>query len=156
MDEAKRVVKIRLNASGKRVIGYVELLGHENRISDRLNDADTFFLLDTPETAESGAECLAIFKDAVSYVEALEEPERVHERREAGCFKWVTVELVEPPATLMGELFVPTDAKVTDCLNDPRRFINLKNVTFADSAEHYGYLALGKCQCRLWSILVNK
>ncbi len=155
-DEVKRAVKVRLNASGTRLIGYVQLRPHENRISDRLNDGDAFFVLDTPDSVEGGAQCVAVFKDAVSYVEALEEPERLHRRRIAGDFHWVTVELIRPKATLMGELFVPRGAAVTDGLNDCRRFINLKNVTFSDSNEQYGFLALGKSQCRMWALLRPK
>ena len=156
VDDTKRMVKVRLNASGTRLIGYVELLPHENRISDRLNDSDSFFLLETPGSTDVAAQCLAVFKNAVSYVEALEEPGRLHQRVDVGGFRWVTVELIRPKTTLMGQLFVPKGAQPTDGLNDPRRFINLKNVTFDNSSENYGYLALGKNQCRLWSLIVEE
>ena len=50
-----------------------------------------------------------------------------------------------PPATLRGELFVPTqDNWVTVLLEGLRRFINLVNVEFVNSVERYEYLAISK------------
>ncbi len=151
--DVQRLVKLRVNASGTRLIGHVALLQHENRISDRLNDPEALLLLDTVESGDYGAQCVAISKDAVSYVVALEEPDLLHNVRRSGAFQWVTVELIQPNSRLTGELFVPNGFKVTDCLNDDRRFVNLKNVAFDESAERYEFLALGKRQCRLWAVL---
>jgi hypothetical protein len=153
--QSERLVKVRVNASGRRLIGLVTLASDEYRISDRLNNGDPFLFLEAVESLDEGETGRrAILKDALSYVEALEEPDRPHSLREEGTFLRVTVELTKPAATLHGEVFIPAGKTIEDTLNDHRRFINLRDVSFTDSREEYGYLGLGKTQARLWAVQV--
>ena len=61
-------------------------------------------------------------------------------------FHTVTAELKEPTVVVEGELFVADGSDVMDVVNDPRRFISLRNVRVLDSVEKYSYLAVGKKQ----------
>ena len=46
--------------------------------------------------------------------------------------------------TLRGEFFVPENSTLKAALNKIRRFVNLREVKFVSSPEHYGFLAVGK------------
>jgi hypothetical protein len=153
--DKRRFVKVRINATGKRLIGYVDLLAptypvdrrtEHPRISDVLNGPDFFLLIQEEEepSALENDDFRAIPKDALSYVEALDEPENPPALCLEGTLRKVTVELERPAMSLQGELFVPYDCKTSDVLNDPRRFISLRNVQFLDSVERYDYLAVAK------------
>ena len=43
-----------------------------------------------------------------------------------------TAELKEPTVVVEGELFVADGSDIMDVINDPRRFISLRNVRFLD------------------------
>ena len=146
--EDNRIVKVRVNASGKRAIGYVDLPAEHQRISDILNGPEDYLMLRQEERPLPSDErgIVAIFNEAISYVEALEEPERSKSLRREGKFHPVTAELKEPAVTIQAELFVPENGTIRAVLNGPRRFINLRNVRFINSIEKYGYLAVGKKQ----------
>ncbi len=151
-----RCVKVRLDASGKRLVGYVTLNAGEHRISDGLNNPDPFFFINTEELMpEEGILQRAILKDAVSYVAALEEPERPASMRATGRFCRTSIELVRPATALVGEVFIPTGQNIAMVLNDRRRFINLRNVVFGDAPESYSYLALAKSVSRTWDVLAD-
>ena len=70
-------------------------------------------------------------------------------RSPQGTFEAVENSLKKPVVTLSGELFVPQHVTALDVFNDGRRFINLRNVEFRDSAEPYDFLAVGKAQTYL-------
>lgn len=153
--DGQRFVKVRINASGKRIIGYVDLLAatypvnrrpEHPRISDVLNGPDFFLLIQEDErpSALEDDDFLAIPKDALSYVEALDEPENPPSLCLEGTHRTVNVELEEPSMSLRGELFVPYDCKASDMLNDTRRFLSLRDVRFIDSVERYNYVAVAK------------
>ena len=148
LNKVKRVVKVRVNASGKRVIGYVDLSDQYNRISDILNGPETSFLVHLEETPSDlkNNNYYIIQKDAISYVEALEEPQKQDYLRQEGSFQPVTVELIEPNVQMQAELFVLQEKNVFESLNDSRPFINLRHAHFVDSFEEYKFLAVGKKQ----------
>ena len=146
-----RVVRVRLNVSGKRLIGYVPLPpGEFSRFSDVLNNAEPYILIrDDQEPGAAGTGLSrAILKDSISYVEALVEP-GFQRKSPQGAFRTVTLGLSDTAVTLVGELFVPRAGTVIDVCNDARRFINLRNVRFRDSVEAYGFLAVGKAQAHI-------
>ena len=87
----------------------------------------------------------AILKDPIRYIEALEEP-TTQKRSMPGMFHTVTAELKEPTVVVEGELFVADGSDIMDVVNDPRRFISLRNVRVLDSVEKHLYLAVGKEQ----------
>lgn len=137
------IVKVRINAAGKRTIGWVQLPQDVHRVSDVLNGLQSFLELQdefAPETREM------IAKEAVSYVEAVEEPPLSERHKQHGTFHPVVVELAAPEVTLEAELFVADHRTPANVLNDTRPFINLRNVKFRGSDEHYGFLAVGKKQ----------
>ena len=148
--EEGNIVKLRINASGKRIIGHVERYVKDARtthprISDILNSAEPFLLIRKEEDSsvdEGGFQ--AIPKDSLSYVEALDEPENPSWLRNEGTLRTISLELREPVATMRGELWVPSEGKVSEVLNDSRRFISLLNVEFVNSVERYKYLAISK------------
>ncbi len=148
--EEGNIVKVRINASGKRIIGYVELYAKDARtthprISDILNSAEPFLLIrEEEDSSVDEGRFQAIPKDSLSYVEALDEPENPSWLRIEGTLRPITVELREPAATLRGELFVPTEDNWVTVLLDGLTFINLVNVEFVNSVERYEYLAISK------------
>ena len=144
-----RILRIRVSASEKRLIGYVDLPADVSaRFSDLLNGPEAYLVIRqqgsddlTPEEGKSQA----ILKDSIRYIEALEEPP-TQKRSMPGMFHTVTAELKEPTVVVEGELFVADGSDVMDVVNDPRRFISLRNVRVLDSVEKYSYLAVGKKQ----------
>lgn len=144
------VVKMRINASGKRIIGFVELYAKDPRtthprISDILNSAEPFLLIrDEEDSSADNGGFQAIPKDSLSYVEALDEPDNPSWLCNEGMLRTISLELREPVATVRGELWVPNEGNVSEVLNDSRRFINLLNVEFVNSVERYKYLAISK------------
>jgi hypothetical protein len=145
------IVKLRINASGKRIIGFTELYARDPRtrhprISDILNSAEPFLLIrEEEDSSVDEGRFQAIPKDSLSYVEVLDEPENPSRLCIEGTLRPITVELREPPATLRGQLFVPSqDNWVTVLLDGLRPFINLVNVEFVNSVERYEYLAISK------------
>ena len=158
-------MKVRLDASGRRVVGYVELAAGEDRISDRLNNADPFLFVRSDEPSGDMGRQWAIHKDTVSYVIALEEPLRPDSLRKQrhrsfrlspptpvikGKFHRVTIELIQPATVVIAELFVPYGSTAEAILNDSQRFINLRNASFGDDPEIFEYLALGRHRSRFW------
>ena len=151
--EDTQIVRVRVNISGIRLIGFVSLppSGEFSRFSDVLNSAEPYILIrdqeGSPEPGESPSR--AVLKDSITYVEALVEPGFQRRRSPQGTFEAVAVSLKKPVVTLSGELFVPQHLTALDVFNDGRRFINLRNVEIRDSAEAYDFLAVGKAQTYL-------
>ena len=146
--EDTKIVRVRLNVSGKRLIGYVPLPpGGFSRFSDVLNGSEPYILIRDQEGPQAPGQGLsqAVLKDSISYVEALAEPGFQRKSRQ-GAFQTVTLSLRDTAVTLVGELFVPTPGTAMAVCNDARRFINLRNVRFRNSVEAYGFLAVGKAQ----------
>jgi hypothetical protein len=148
-EEVPHVVKLRINASGRRVIGFLDVAAAFDRVSDLLNSADPFLMVE-PEVeshAGGGDDAVAILKDAVSYVEALEERHSTTlSSPPAGDYQSVLVELAIPPTVIRANIFVPEGQAFADVLNDERRFVSLRNVEVQGSVEIYSYLAVGKKQ----------
>ena len=151
-----KAVKVRIDASGRRLVGYVDLAVGEDRISDRLNNTDPFLFVRSDETSGDMERHWAIHKDAVSYVVALEEPSRPGALRNRGKFHRVTIELIRPATTVLAELFVPHGSTAEAVLNDSQRFINLRNVSLGDGPEVYQYLALARNQSRFWEVVLDE
>ena len=144
-----RVLRVRVSASEKRLIGYVDLPADvSSRFSDLLNGPEAYLVIRQQAsedlTADEG-KAQAILKDSIRYIEALEEP-TTERRSMPGMFYTVTAELKEPTVVVEGELFVAEGRDIMDVVNDPRRFISLRNVRVLDSVEKYAYLAVGKKQ----------
>ncbi len=144
-----RVLKVRVSASGKRLIGYVDLPADVSaRFSDLLNGPEAYIVIrqqTSDDLTPDEGKAQAILKDSIRYIEALEEPP-TQKRSLPGTFYAVTAELKEPTVVVEGELFVADGSDIMDVINDPRRFISLRNVRVLDSVEEYTYLAVGKKQ----------
>ena len=146
---SERLVKIRVNASGKRLVGCLRLPEHTPRTSDLLNGPEPFLEILPDEYAVLGGEGKhrhAVAKHAVSYVEALEEPARRPQQPNGGVFCPVVAELHEPETQVLAEVFVPEGLTLLDVLNDQRPFVSLRNVHFSNFVERYSFLAVGKNQ----------
>jgi hypothetical protein len=133
-----KFIKVRVNASGKRLIGIISIPPPHFRVSDYLNSHDDFLRIKQEKTE------MVVAKDAISYLEALEEGEDAGSRPRSGQFHKVTVTLKHQAGTLRGEFFVPENSTLKASLNKIRRFVNLREVKFVSSPEHYGFLAVGK------------
>ena len=141
MDPArKRFVKVRVNASGKRLIGIVAIPPPHFRISDYLNSHQDFLRVRQEKLD------LFIAKETISYLEALEEGSDSGSRPRSGSFRKVTVSLRSHAGTLRGEVFISEGADLASSLQKARRFINVRDVRFVDSPERYDFLALGKAE----------
>ena len=144
-----RILRVRVSASEKRLIGYVDLPADLSaRFSDLLNGPEAYLVIrqqGSDDLTPDEGKAQAILKDSIRYIEALEEP-TTQKRSMPGMFHTVTAELKEPTVVVEGELFVADGSDVMDVVNDPRRFISLRNVRVLDSVEKYGYLAVGKKQ----------
>jgi hypothetical protein len=134
----RRSVKVRVNALGTRVVGTMEVPPPHFRVSDYLNSHRDFLLV-----RQEGTEHL-IAKDAISYLEALEEGEDTGSRPSNGHFLPVTIVLREHIGTLKGEIFLPEGTDLPAALDKARRFIKVRGVTFAESHETYDFLAVSK------------
>ncbi len=150
MDAAdSRILRVRVSASEKRLIGYVDLPADLTaRFSDLLNGPEAYIVIRRKASDDSTPDegkAQAILKDSIRYIEALEEP-TVQKRALPGMFHTVTAELKEPTVVIEGELFVADGSDIMDVINDPRRFISLRNVRVLDSVQKYVYLAVGKKQ----------
>lgn len=140
-----RVVKVRVNASGRRVIGIVAYDPLYPRFSDFLNSVERFLLVKQERAT------VAVHKEALSYLEALEE--RPGEFRHVpGGFRHVEIELRARQGTLAGELFFPEDAEIGDLLGDGRLFLSLRDVSVLGAVERYGFLAVPKSAILLLSV----
>jgi hypothetical protein len=149
MDNATvRLVKVRINASGKRLVGCLRPPAHTGRTSDLLNGPEPFLEVLPDEYARpgDGNSSHAVAKHSITYVEALEEPKRSSLKPEGGEFRSVVAELREPETQMIAEVFVPEGQTVMSVLNDPRPFISLRNVHFNNFVERYDFLAVAKRQ----------
>lgn len=144
-----RILRVRVSASGKRLIGYVDLPADVSaRFSDLLNGPEAYIVIRqqaSDDSTQDESKAQAILKDSIRYIEALEEP-TTQKRSLPGMFHTITAELKDPTVVVEGELFVADGSDVMDVVNDPRRFISLRNVRVLDSVEEYAYLAVGKKQ----------
>lgn len=140
-------VKVRLNAWGKRVLGAVELPDGVERISDLLNSPSPCVHVFQGEPAlrwQNGSDQV-IFKEAINYLEAIEEPKLHTAATSTGNFIPIVGEMRGPdPQHLVAEMFVPYGETLFDVLNDPRMFISMRNVHFPDFVERYPFLAVNK------------
>jgi hypothetical protein len=148
----RRAVRLRINASGRRQIGSLDLSEQYDRISDFLNSREPFLLLRQEFEGSAGAAqpFEAVLKDAITYVEALEEERTtVLSSPPKGAFQQVILELAAPRAIIRANIFVPDGETIGSVLNDDRRFISLRSIEFEGSSESYNYLAVGKSRVLL-------
>jgi hypothetical protein len=133
-----RKVRVRANALGTRLTGTISVPPPHFRVSDYINSHEDFLMVD-----QEGIEIL-VAKDAISYLEALEEGIDKGSRPSKGGFQPVTAVLRERIGTLEGEMFIADGATLQAALNRSRRFIKLRNVRFVNLPEQYEFLAIGK------------
>lgn len=152
MEDEHRFVKVRINASGKHVTGSIELAEGVHRVSDILNGPGPCIMLTPEEAAVTSREegPRLIFKDAISYLEIVEEPKTGTRAARAGEFRPVVAELrTSEPQQIIAEVFVPDGQCLLDVFSDPSPFVNLRNVHFSNFIERYPYLAVSKSQIAL-------
>lgn len=138
MEKKKKFVKVRVNASGRRIIGIIVVPPPHFRVSDYLNSHDDFLLVKQEKTD------MVLEKAAISYLEALEEGEDTGSRPKSGSFHTVTITMKNHAGTIQGELFIAEGDTLVGTLNKTRRFVNLRKVEFVSSPERYDFLAVGK------------
>jgi hypothetical protein len=138
VEKKKKFVKVRVNASGRRIIGIVVIPPPHFRVSDYLNSHDDFLLVKQEKID------MVLEKAAISYLEALEEGEDTGSRPKSGSFHTVTITMKNHAGTIKGELFIAEGDTLVGTLNKIRRFVNLRKVEFISSPERYDFLAVGK------------
>lgn len=141
------VVRVRINAWGKPILGIIELPSGVERISDLLNSPAPCVRVfqGEPGTGRNTQGEQVIFKSAINYLEAIEEPKLHTVAFSGGKFIPIIGELKGPdPKQLIAEMFVPYEETLFDVLNDPRQFVSMRNVHFPNFIERYDFLAVNK------------
>lgn len=140
-------VKVRINAMGRHILGVLELPESVERVSDLLNSPTPcvhVLQFEPGHRIQPGGDQV-IFKEAINYLEAIEEPKQHTTALSSGVFVPIVGELRGPdPAQLIAEMFVPHQETLFDVLNDPRMFVSMRNVHFPSFTERYAFLAVNK------------
>ncbi len=144
-------VKVRINATGSRYVGYVHVLPPKTRISDVLNDEGDFITLVDVDSVDPVAKeaQLIINKKQISYIQTLEEFSRNYTGIHTGSFVGVKIRTID--AAIEGEIFLPThlmNQERAALLTLHRFFLNVKNAAVIGSREKYAFLAVAKAQIR--------
>jgi len=140
-------VRVRINASGKRLICSLKLPPETERVSDLLNAPAPCLQIypATPSITHKTTEDQVLFKDSITYVETLEEPKSHTSILHCGQFVPVVGELREPELQqILAEIYIPYDFTLFDVLNDSRMFVSMRNVHFTNFMERYPFLAINK------------
>jgi hypothetical protein len=138
-----RVVKARLNLSGTRIIGFITLGPGHTRLADVLNGSSRFLFVHESSATSHDSTPRAVNIEQLSYVNAIEEPERAPGLRIEGTFRRVRLTLQTLRVVIEGDIFIPRGEDLPHVLDADRRFINLRDVTFVNGVETYAYLAVG-------------
>jgi hypothetical protein len=144
----ERRVRVRVNFSGRRYVGFVTIPEGVVRVSDVLNDGSHFLHLVEAQTRDGApAGALALNKGSITFIQALEEPTPVIPAlRRKGEFVPVEVSMSPEQSTIRGRIFVPDGATAAEVLDDKRNFLSLRDVEVVATRERFPYLALSKAQ----------
>jgi len=148
---SEKSVKVRINVSGSRYVGYVRVLPPKTRISDVLNEDKPFMTLwevDSVDPVSKDAKLL-INKKQVSYVQALEEFKRNYTGIHSGTFVDVKIRAID--YLIAGKIFLPTHLLNTDraeLLTLTPFFLNVKDASVTGTHERYTFMAVSKNQIR--------
>jgi hypothetical protein len=147
-DSAAKRVRVRVNFSGKRYVGVVTVPDGITRVSDVLNDGRHFLHLEEAQTMEGPpAGGLVLNKDAITFIQALEEPvPTIPALRRRGGFAVVEVIMRHLEMEIRGKIFVPEGATAAEVLNDERDFLSLSDVHVVGTRERFPFLAISKPQ----------
>jgi len=145
-------VRVRINLSGSRYVGYVRVYPPKTRVSDVLNEEDSFMTLfdvDSVDPITEGAQ-LVIHKNRVSYIQAIEEFTRKYNAKaHPGSFVEVKIRLYN--ADIGGTVFLPEKLMKlnrSSILGVNPHFLNVKDVSIIGTNERYNFLAVSKNQIR--------
>ncbi len=145
-------VRVRVNLSGSRYVGYVRVYPPKTRVSDVLNEEDSFmslFDVDSVDPITEGSQ-LVVHKRRVSYIQAIEEFTRKYNTKvHAGGFVEVKIRLDD--FVIGGTVFLPEGLMKSDrsaLLGVNPHFLNVKGVSVIGTNERYNFLAVSKNQIR--------
>lgn len=147
--KCQNLVKVMVNAYGRKLIGSVPLPDGVERVSDVLNNQDQCILMvgAEPHLAGRSNGDQIIFKDSITYLESLDEPKPHTSSGHGGTFLPVVGELRgHDPQQIVAEIFLPYGLTLFDVLNEPRQFVSMRNVHFVNFLERYPFLAINKRQ----------
>lgn len=140
-------IHVSINASGKRIVGSIELPVGFNRLSDLLNAPDPAICVTAieQELTQKRLPVQVIFKESITFVEAMDEPRHTPPAPPTGLFAPIVGELIgSEGAQLLAELYVPEGMTLFEVLNDPKWFVIMRNVHFSNFMEKYTFLAVNK------------
>ena len=145
-------VRVRINLSGSRYVGFVHVYPPKTRVSDVLNEEDPFmtlFEVDSVDPVTEGSQ-LVIHKNRVSYIQAIEEFVRKYNAKvHPGSFIETKIRLDN--YVIGGSVFLPDELKARDrseLLKVNPYFLNVKDVSIIGTNERYNFLAVSKNQIR--------
>jgi hypothetical protein len=144
-------VKVHMNLSRTRYVGYVHVYPPKTRVSDVLNEGHIFMTLSDVDAIESVAKgaSLVVNKILVSYVQVVEEFKRHYLKVHSGEFVQVKIRMVD--YQIEGELFIPSHMRGMDraaLLNRSPHFLNVRNCTVIGTRERYDFVAVSAHQIR--------
>lgn len=144
-------VKIHMNLSKSRYVGYVHLYPPKTRVSDVLNEGHIFMTLSDVDAIESVAKgsSLLVNKVLVSYVQIIEDYQRTYLKVHSGDFVRVKIRMVD--YQIEGEVFIPTHMRGTDraaLLNRTPHFLNVRKGVVMGTRERYDFVAVSTHQIR--------
>ncbi|HUJ79230.1 MAG TPA: hypothetical protein VLY45_02815 [Nitrospiria bacterium] len=144
-------VKVRVNLSGSRYVGYVSVYAPTLRVSDVLNDAKQFMTLSEVDSIDPVAKdiSLVVNKSLIVYVQVIEEPKWTSHGGHTGDF--IRVKIRTRGHHIEGDIYVATDMVAEDraeLLNRTPHFLNVRNAEIIGTKERYDFLAISTGQIR--------
>jgi hypothetical protein len=144
-------VKVHMNLSRTRYIGYVHVYPPKTRVSDVLNEGHAFMTLSDVDAIESVAKgsSLLVNKMLISFVQVIEEFKRQYLKVHSGDFMPVKIRMVD--YQVEGELFIPSHLRGMDraaLVNRSPHFLNVRNCTVIGTREKYNFVAVSTHQIR--------
>jgi len=148
---AFKQVKVRINLSGARYVGYVRVDLPKVRMSDVLNEEHRFMTLsdvDSIDPVAKGAS-LVVNKSLIVYVQVIEEPKWISQGEHRGEFRSAKIRTRDHQ--IEGGIFLPAHMMAEDLavlFNRTPHFLNVRNAEIIGTKERYDFLAVSTGQIR--------
>lgn len=156
VSETGKSVRVRVNFTGKRFIGEVNLPTPESRITDILNDPSRFLYLANVQAmgSEGVGGTMALNKGGITFLQIIQEPGAPPITSEGQGYELhVEIVMTGMDNAVRGHIKIPMGTEATDIISDKGQdFLFLHGVEVVGTSETYPLLALSKRQINevLW------